>query len=130
MSASEIREHAARSLIARLSDCLAFTPQDWARFINDWAHYQGWNEPNRSESEWAALAHTEISEAFEEYRNHKPMIYTGENDKPEGMAIEYADLLIRVLHWFAAHHIDPVEALAIKMDYNISRPFRHGGLRA
>lgn len=102
---------------------------DWSMFIDEWAEGKGWNESVRDQGEWAALAHTEISEAYEEHRKgHAPNhIYEGENGKPEGMAIEYADLLIRVFHWFAVHNIRPSEALALKMHYNLTRPYRHGG---
>lgn len=89
---------------------------------------KGWNV-DRDEAEWAALAHTEISEAFESYRNGEPLMFERDG-KPEGAAIEYADLLIRVLHWFIRHDIEPSEALRAKMLYNCTRPFRHGGKKA
>lgn len=102
-------------------------------------------KPPRSEGEWAALAHSEISEAFEEFRDgHKPNeIYdsltrpTSEpgadeivDVKPEGMAIEYADALIRIFYWFAFHKMDVNAALAQKMAYNMGRPYLHGGKQA
>lgn len=111
------------------------TMQEWAENILTWAEEKGWNEINktRSQGEWAALAHSEITEAFEEYRNgHDPreIYYSIDKqgrDKPEGMAVEYADLLIRVLHWFAWHGLNPDALVDLKMRYNQGRPYQHGG---
>lgn len=71
--------------------------------------------------------HSEISEAWEEYRkghnlNH---IYYVMN-KPEGIPIELADCIIRILDTCEAYGIDIVCALKLKMAYNKSRPYRHG----
>lgn len=62
----------------------------------------GWWEPQdgqpRSTDELVCLLHSEVSEAFEEYRKHKPLdlIYFNEDDpKPEGIPIEFADVIIR-----------------------------------
>lgn len=96
---------------------------------------KGWNDEERSEAEWAALAHTEISEAFEEYRKGTMKLYFEPDPhsmrgKPEGMAIEYADALIRILHWFHQHNISAATAMRLKMEYNTLRPYRHGGKKA
>lgn len=105
-----------------------YTPDEWADFINRWAEIKGWNQP-RSEAEWAALAHTEISEAFECYRNGELLVHIKEG-KPEGTAVEYADALIRIFHWFAQHGVSPQQVLTTKMLYNLDRPFRHGDKKA
>ena len=84
----------------------------------------------RTEDQWAILAVTEIAEAYEEHRNGKPLVYDGENGKPEGLAIEYADALIRILHWFARHNLSASRVVAMKMNYNITRPYRHGNKNA
>lgn len=92
---------------------------------------KGWNDglDQRTEGDWAALAHSEISEAFEEFRNGKPLVYLGDDQKPEGAAVEYIDCIYRILHWFAWHKIDPDEVFAMKLAYNKTRPYRHGGKR-
>jgi len=72
--------------------------------------------------------HAEISEAWEEYRKGKGLneVYFVDN-KPEGVPIELADLIIRVLDTCAAYNIDIEKAIAEKMDYNKTRSYRHGG---
>jgi hypothetical protein len=53
----------------------------------------------RDIEEQLCLFHSEVSEALEAYRDpkHKPNeIWFGEDDKPEGVGIELADLLIRL----------------------------------
>ena len=51
-----------------------------------------------------ALLHTEPAEASEEVRNHKDALYYGAGDKPEGIAIELIDLVIRVLDTLAEYN--------------------------
>lgn len=47
--------------------------------------------------------------------------------KPEGFGIELADAVIRIFDLAEHLGIDMGEMLMIKMNYNKSRPFRHGG---
>lgn len=105
------------------------TVQDWQDYIDQICEDKGWNEGERSPAEWAALLHTEASEFYEEYRNgHLPdEIYLSEGGKPEGQAVELADAAIRIFHWFARHNISLQETLKLKTDYNLTRPYRHGG---
>lgn len=100
----------------------------------------------RNFGEIIALCHTELSESFEEYRkfglNREKFIYfasdglphgatLGANypaiSKPEGIAVELADLLIRIFDNCEAFQIPLEEALRVKMQFNKSRPYRHGG---
>lgn len=75
-----------------------------------------------------ALIHAELSEAVEEARKspHYSEIYY-ESEKPEGFAVELADVLIRTLDLFGALGIDAAEVVRIKHGFNRTRPHRHGG---
>ena len=101
-----------------------------AHVIDDINQQNGWND-EKTQGDWAALAHSEISEAYEEYRNgHGTQeIYSNPDkpNKPEGMAVEYADTLIRILHWFAQHDMSPEVVVIAKLQYNMTRGYRHGG---
>jgi hypothetical protein len=120
-----------------VSDRDTVTLDEWAEIINQNNENLGWNV-KRSEAEWAALAHTEISEYYEEFRNgheardiyYNQVDKDSKNNKPEGQAIEMADLLIRTLHWFAQNGMSPSYCVALKMQYNTTRPFRHGEKKA
>ena len=82
----------------------------------------------RSIGDQFANFHAEISEAWEEYRNGHAMdeIYF-KDDKPEGVPIELADTVIRILDTCAQYGIDIEKAIKVKMKYNAGRPYRHGG---
>lgn len=98
----------------------------------DWINEEkGWNNSYRDANEWAALFHTEISEYYEEFRSgHEPdEVYFSNGGKPEGQAVELADELIRIFHWFARHRLSPVTYIFLKERYNMTRPYRHGGKR-
>lgn len=47
--------------------------------------------------------------------------------KPEGLASEFADTIIRILDVCERNHIPITRALVDKAAYNETRPYRHGG---
>lgn len=101
--------------------------------IHAWARAKGWwEEPDRNVGELLALAHSELSEALEEYRAGRPLaqIRYRNDGKPEGFPIELADCVIRILDTCAALKIDLDTALCIKMLFNETREHRHGGKKA
>jgi NTP pyrophosphatase (non-canonical NTP hydrolase) len=93
----------------------------------------GWWEEERSFGEQIALMHSELSEALEEYRNGKGFnqIYYSEKiycrDKPEGIPIELADAVIRIFDTCGKYGIDLEKAIEMKMAYNRTRSYKHGG---
>lgn len=101
--------------------------KEFQREVFDWAKRKGWLEREVLVPEQCALIHSEISEALECFREGKPLLWFDENNKPQGIASEYADAVIRIAHYCSLLGIDLEEALRAKMTYNESRPYRHGG---
>lgn len=86
-----------------------------------------------------ALIHSELSEALEEVRAGKPELYFKEvngftvtdaterrGEKPEGVAVELADAVIRIADLCGHLGIDLDAVIAEKMAYNAGRPYKHG----
>ena len=91
----------------------------------------GWYEDERTFGDEVALLHTEVSEAFEAFRDwgFEPTYGPGNPHKPEGVGSELADVLIRLLDTAYRHGIDLMAEYRQKMKYNLTRGYRHGGKR-
>ncbi len=74
-----------------------------------------------------ALVHSEVSEALEAFRIRGFNNFTDENGKPDDVGSEFADILIRLLHYAKVHGIDLEAEYERKMAYNEKREYRHGG---
>lgn len=99
----------------------------------DTAENMGWHT-QRGIPEALCLVHSEVSEALEVYREPESDVqlidHNPDTGKPEGFPIELADILIRVADLAGTLHIDLQEAVRMKLEYNTTRTWRHGGKRA
>ena len=112
---------------------------EFAKGVHQNAVEHGWWEDQRTFGEIVSLCHSELSEALEEFRANRPVVWrkcmtcegdtpcmeTGCGDwhdgvcelscispKPEGIAVELADCIIRILDWLGEEEMDPDALLA------------------
>lgn len=98
-----------------------------AKAIHDNARSHGFWDAERNFAEMLMLATSELAEALEEHRNNKPAVYfVGTSPKPEGVAVELADCIIRCLDTLYSLGVDIDDVVAQKMAYNAGRPHMHG----
>ena len=93
--------------------------------IHSIAREHGWWDTPRETGTIYMLAVTELAEAMEGYRAGNPC-----SDKIAPFSQEeeeIADVIIRLLDYAEHRGFEIEKALAAKMAYNKTRPYRHGG---
>ena len=105
-----------------------------AKKINQTAHEKGFYDEKETTAAYmnraCANLHDEVSELHEAFRNGKLNSFT---DKILDMTFgeeELADIIIRALDTAHQLGIDIHSAVTKKMEYNLSRPYRHGNKKA
>lgn len=98
---------------------------EWTQEIHENALNHGWWDESRGFAEVIALCHSELSEALEEDRSGRGMLYFN-GTKPEGVAVELIDCIIRILDYLGAANVDVEKIMAVKHEYNKTRPYKHG----
>lgn len=96
----------------------------------------GWYEPREIEGvvreasagERIALIHEECTELLRHVRHGHTSGHWIEDGKPEGPDTELADIIIRCLDYAGRYGIAIGEAIAEKLDFNETRPKRHGDM--
>jgi NTP pyrophosphatase (non-canonical NTP hydrolase) len=104
--------------------------KQWQTEVHQVAKDKGWYDPGMAKSalECICLMHAELSEAAEEIRKGAFALQTYIKDgKPEGLPIELADCVLRILDFCEDMGIDLEAAIHMKNEYNKTRPYRHGG---
>lgn len=90
-------------------------------------HDKGWRNSPLTFGDLIALLHSEASEMLDSYRIRGLRVHTTSEGKPDDVASEAADVLIRLLDICDIYDIDLEKEYERKMAYNRTRPYRHGG---
>lgn len=125
---------------------------DMAEKVHAIAEQHGfWPEEGRNFGEMLMLAVCELAESLEEHRAGRPNVWfkheegcpwhstspenaqrlhphgcTCQHPKPEGVAVELVDNIIRSLDTLYSLDVDIDEVFWLKMQYNATRPYKHG----
>lgn len=119
------------------------------KIVHELAKEKGWHDQDVSLVERIMLVVTELAEGVECIRNNEPPIWQKgegknpltsevvklmpispewkETSKPEGVQVELADAVIRIMDIFESQGWKLEEAIRLKHTYNKTRAWRHGG---
>ena len=104
-----------------------------AKQINETAHEKGFYDRLESNEAYmnraCANLHDEVSELHESFRNGHLYKQTDKEIDITYAEEELADIIIRALDTAHQLGLDINSAVAKKMEYNLTRPYRHGNKR-
>lgn len=85
--------------------------------VHENAVTHGWWDKTPTFGEIVALCHSELSEALEQLRAGNPMLWhdydqAKRQPKPEGVAVELADCILRILDWIGHENLPAGEMIA------------------
>lgn len=112
--------------VEELEETFARYFRDLARVVSQDAAARGfWEEgETRNKGEMIALMHSELSEALEGIRKDNP---PDKHCRELGnVEVELADTIIRILDYAGGFNLDVGGAIAAKLRYNRTRPYKHG----
>ena len=90
------------------------------REIHENAVAHGWWDEPRTFGDVIALCHSELTEALWAFWKNEPMVWYGEDGKPEGVAVEMADCIIRILDW-AGHEDGYIDEIVTERMFYLGR---------
>jgi len=98
-----------------------------AKIANETSAKKGFWDFWRCDGELIALMHSELSEGLECLRKGPD---TPDKHLPEfkGIEVELADVIIRIMDMSHAKNLRVGEAVLAKLEFNKTRPYKHGKL--
>ena len=88
------------------------------------AERKGFHDLTITHGEYIALIHSELSEGLQALRDENPP--DKHCPKYSSLEIELADAVIRIMDYAADRKLDIAGAIIDKMEYNTTRPYKHG----